>query len=216
MMVHLNDADGLVGVSHNYYEEMLPAFQVIKTTKPEGRAAALFIIIFKKKVYFLADTSAIIDPTAEELAEIAIQSAKIVRIFDMVPRIAMLSFSNFGSVQHPVTRKVSQAVEIVRKRKPDLIIDGEMQADTAIDPKIIEEMYPFSPLKDGANVLIFPELQSGNIAMNLLRQLGHVESLGPIQIGLTRPVHVIRSTATVEEIVRLSAFTVVDAQKWLM
>ena len=216
MMVHLKDADGLVGVCHNYYEEIVPAFQVIKTTKPGVKAAALFIMIFKKNVYFLADTSAIIDPTEEELAEIAIQSAKIVRIFDMEPRIAMLSFSNFGSVDHPVTRKVQEAVRIVRKRKPDLMIDGEMQGDTAVVPEIIKDMYPFSQLKKGANVLIFPELQSGNIAMNLLRQLGNAESIGPIQIGLTSPVHIIRKTASVEEIVRITAFAVVDAQKWLM
>jgi len=216
MMVYHNDADGFLGVCHNYYEEMLPAFQVIDTVKPDTKAASLFIIIFKHKVYFLADTGAIINPTAEELAEIAIQSSKIVRLFDMEPRVAMLSFSNFGSVKHPTTTKVQEAVQIARKRKPDLMIDGEMQGDTAIEPEIIEEMYPFSTLKGGANVLIFPELQSGNIAMNLLRQLGDVESIGPIQIGLSKPVHVIRRSATVEEIVRLSAFCVVDAQKWLM
>lgn len=216
MMVYHNDADGFLGVCHNYYEEMLPAFQVIDTVKPDTKAASMFIIIFKKKVYFLADTGAIIDPTPEELAEIAIQSSKIVRLFDMEPRVAMLSFSNFGSVNHPVTKKVQEAVKIARQRKPDLMIDGEMQGDTAIDPKIIEEMYPFSCLKGGANVLVFPELQSGNIAMNLLRQLAEVESIGPIQIGLSKPVHVIRRSATVEEIVRLSAFCVVDAQKWLM
>jgi len=216
MMVHQGDADGFVGVCHNYYDEILPAFQVIKPKNTGGKAAALFILLYKKKVFFLADTGAIIDPTAEELAEIAIESAKVVRLFDMEPRVAMLSFSNFGSVKHPVTRKVRQAVEIVRKRKPDLIIDGEMQGDTAVVPEIIEEMYPFSTLKNGANVLIFPELQSGNIAMNLLRRLSDAESIGPIQIGLSSPVHVIRKTATVEEIVRLSAFAVVDAQKWLM
>jgi len=216
MMVHQGDADGFVGVCHNYYDEILPAFQVVKPKNTGGKAAALFILLYKKKVFFLADTGAIIDPTAEELAEIAIESAKVVRLFDMEPRVAMLSFSNFGSVKHPVTRKVRRAVEIVRKRKPDLIIDGEMQGDTAVIPEIIEELYPFSKLKNGANVLIFPELQSGNIAMNLLRQLSDAESIGPIQIGLSSPVHVIRKTATVEEIVRLSAFAVVDAQKWLM
>ena len=216
MMLYLQDADGIVGVSSNYLEEMLPALQVIKTRRPETRAAALYIMIFKKKVYFLADTSANIDPSAEDLAEIAIQSAKVVRLFDMEPRIAMLSFSNFGSVEHPVTKKVQRAVEIALQRKPDLIIDGEMQADTAVIPEIIEEMFPFSRLKGGANVLIFPELQSGNIAMNLLKRLSGAESIGPIQIGLSSPVHVIRRTATVEEIVRLTAFAVVDAQKWLV
>ncbi len=216
MMVYHDDADGFLGICHNYHEEMLPAFQIIETVKPDTKAAFMFILISKKKVYFLADTGAIINPTPEELAEIAIQSSKIVRLFDMVPRVAMLSFSNFGSIDHPLTKKVQQAVKITRKRKPDLMIDGEMQGDTAIDPRIREEMYPLSQLKGGANVLIFPELQSGNIAMNLLRQLGNVESIGPIQLGLSKPVHVIRWSASVEEIVRLSAFCVVDAQKWLM
>lgn len=216
MMVFLQEADGFVGVCYSYHEEMKPALEVIKTKKPNGKAAALHIMIFKKKVYFLADTGGIIDPTAEDLSEIAIQSAKVVRLFDMEPRVAMLSFSNFGSVDHPVTRKVQEAVEITLKRKPDLMIDGEMQGDAAVVPEILEEMFPFSRLKGGANVLIFPELQSGNIAMNLLKRLGGAESIGPIQIGLDSPVHVIRRTATVEEIVRLTAFAVVDAQKWLM
>jgi len=216
MMIFLGDADGFVGVNQNYHDEMLPAFQVIKTKKSRERAASLYIMIFKKNVYFLADTGAIIDPTAEELAEIAIESAKIVSLFDMEPRIAMLSFSNFGSIDHPVTQKVRNAVEIALKQKPDLMIDGEMQGDAAVVPEIIEEMFPFSRLKGGANVLIFPELQSGNIAMNLLKRLGGAESIGPIQIGLSSPIHVIRETATVEEIVRLTAFAVVDAQKWLV
>jgi malate dehydrogenase (oxaloacetate-decarboxylating)(NADP+) len=216
MMVFLQEADGFVGVCYSYHEEMKPALEVIKTKKPHGKAAALHIMIFKKKVYFLADTGGIIDPTAEDLAEIAIQSAKVVRLFDMEPRVAMLSFSNFGSVDHPVTRKVQEAVEIALKRKPDLMIDGEMQGDAAVVPEILEEMFPFSRLKGGANVLIFPELQSGNIALNLLKRLGGAESIGPIQIGLESPIHVIRRTATVEEIVRLTAFAVVDAQKWLM
>jgi malate dehydrogenase (oxaloacetate-decarboxylating)(NADP+) len=216
MMVFLGDADGYLGVNQNYHDEMFPALQVIKSKNPGGKAAALYILIFKKNVYFLADTHAIIEPTSEDLAEIAIQSAKIVHLFDMEPRIAMLSFSNFGSVDHPVTRKVQEAVQIALKRKPDLMIDGEMQGDTAVVPEILEEMFPFSRLKGGANVLIFPELQSGNIAMNLLKRLGGAVSIGPIQIGLASPIHVIRETATVEEIVRLTAIAVVDAQKWLM
>ena len=216
MMVYSGDADGFVGVSQNYHDEMLPALQVIQPKNPGGKAASLYILIFKKNVYFLADTHALIEPSAEDLAEIAIQSSKIVRLFDMEPRIAMLSFSNFGSVEHPVTKKVHDAVEIALKRKPDLIIDGEMQGDTAVIPEIVEEMFPFSRLKGGANVLIFPELQSANITMNLLKRLGGAVSIGPIQIGLASPIHVIRPTATVEEIVRLTAIAVVDAQKWLV
>jgi malate dehydrogenase (oxaloacetate-decarboxylating)(NADP+) len=216
MMVYTNDADGFVGVTQNYHDEILPALEVIKTKKPGGKAAALHILFFKKEVYFLADTSAIIDPSAEELAEIAIESSKVARLFNMEPKVAMLSFSNFGSVNHPYTRKIRDAVNITLSRKPDLMIDGEMQGDTAILPEIINEEFPFSRLKGGANVLIFPDLQSGNIALNLLKHIGKAESIGPIQIGLASPVHVIRKSATVEEIVRLSAFTVVDAQKWLV
>ncbi len=216
MMVSCEDADGFVGVNQNFHEEILPAQQVIPQKNPGGKVATLYILVFKKKVYFLADTHGNIDPTSEELAEIAIQSAKIVRLFDMEPRIAMLSFSNFGSLDHPHTRKIQKAVEIALQREPDLMIDGEMQGDTAVVPEIIEEIFPFSRLKHGANVLIFPELQSGNIAMNLLKRLGDAESIGPIQIGLVNSIHVIRKTATVEEIVRLTAIAVVDAQKWLL
>jgi malate dehydrogenase (oxaloacetate-decarboxylating)(NADP+) len=216
LMVFLGDADGFVGVSQNYHDEMLPAIQLIRTKNPECNVAALYILFFKKRVYFLADTHGNIDPTAEELAEIAIQSAKIVKLFDMEPRIAMLSFSNFGSIDHPVTRKVREAVDIAVKKKPDLIIDGEMQGDAAVIPEIIEEIFPFSRLKGGANVLIFPELQSGNIAMNLLKRLAETESIGPIEIGLQFPIHVIRKSASVEEIVRLTAIAVVDAQKWFV
>jgi len=216
LMVHSNDADGLVGVCDHYYDEMLPAFQVIGPRKPGTKGAALYIMIFEKKVYFFADTNAIINPSSEELAEIAIQSAKVVQLFDMEPRVAFLSFSNFGSVDHPFTRKVRRALEIVREQKPGLIVDGEMQGDVAVVPEVMKENYPFSPLQGNANVLVFPDLQSGNIAMNLLKRLGGAETIGPIQVGLNRPVHVIRKTATVEEIVRLAAYAVVDAQKWLI
>jgi len=213
MMVSMGEADGLVGVNQNFHSEMLPAMRILKTRDAKGKMAAVHILILKNNIYFLADTHGIIDPTAEELAEIALQSANIVRFFDMEPRIAMLSFSNFGSIDHPVTRKVREAVEIARRKKPDLMIDGEMQADTAVVPGIIEDLFPFSHLKGGANVLIFPDLNSGNIAMNLLKWLGGAESIGPIEIGLASPFHVIRKTASVDEIVRLTAIAVVGAQK---
>ncbi len=216
MMVALDDADGLVGVTHSYHDEILPAFEVIAPKRPGQKAAALHILVFKKDVYFLADTNSIIDPNAEDLANIAIESAKIVRLFDMTPRVAMLSFSNFGSIDHPAAHKVRDAVALVHAKKPDLIIDGEMQGDAAVVPEILREHFPFTKLDGKANVLVFPELQSGNIALNLLKRIGGAESIGPIQIGLSKPVHVIRQSATVEEIVRLTAIAVVDAQKWLM
>ena len=215
MMVYVGDADGFVGVNQNYHNEMSPALQIMKNKNPKVNLAALYILIFKKGVYFLADTHGIIDPTAEDLAEIAIESANIVRFFDMEPKIAMLSFSNFGSSEHPAAQKVKKAVNIAREKAPHLIIDGEMQGDTAVVPEIIEDIFPFSRLKGGANVLVFPDLNSGNITMNLLKRLGGAESIGPIEIGLSSPYHVIRKSASVEEIVRLTAIAVVGAQKWL-
>ena len=143
-------------------------------------------------------------------------AAETVRRFGIEPKVALLSHSNFGSSKYAAACKMRQTLELVRERAPELMIDGEMQGDTAVVPEIIEEMYPFSRLKGGANVLIFPDLQSANITMNLLKRLGGAVAIGPIQIGLASPIHVIRNTATVEEIVRLTAIAVVDAQKWLM
>jgi malate dehydrogenase (oxaloacetate-decarboxylating)(NADP+) len=146
------------------------------------------------------------------LAEIAMCSAEVARSFDVEPRIAMLSFSNFGSTKHPLTEKVRVATEIVKQIMPDLMIDGEMQADTAVVPEIINETYPFSTLKGGANVLVFPDLQSGNIAYKLMMRIGGAEAIGPILMGIGRPVHVLQRGAEVSDIVNMTAIAVVDAQ----
>jgi malate dehydrogenase (oxaloacetate-decarboxylating)(NADP+) len=214
MMVHMGDADGFVaGVSQNYPETIRPALQIIKTRPNVRRVAAVFVIITKKDVYFFADTHVNIDPSAEDLAEIAVMAAEVAREFDIEPRVAMLSFSNFGSHHHPDSEKMRRAVELALEKNPELMVDGEMMADTALAPELIEEEYPFSQLKGGATVLIFPDLGAANIAYKMMMRIGGAESLGPILMGLCKPVHVLQRGATVEEIVNMAAIAVVDAQK---
>jgi malate dehydrogenase (oxaloacetate-decarboxylating)(NADP+) len=164
-------------------------------------------------MYFLADCTVNIEPTAEDLAEIASCAAETARRFNVEPRVAMLSFSNFGSTDHPLTQKVRRAVEIAQKADPTLMIDGEMMSETAVGPEIIEETYPFSKLRGGANVLIFPDLTSANTCYKLLARLGGAETIGPILMGMSKPVHVLHRGAEVEEIVNMAAIAVVDAQE---
>jgi malate dehydrogenase (oxaloacetate-decarboxylating)(NADP+) len=215
MMVRLNDADGLVGgLTTHYPDTIRPALQVIDIRPELRRVAGVYVLITAKgDIYFLADATVNIEPTAEDLAEIAIMAAEKARRFNVEPRVAMLSFSNFGSTRHPLGDKVRRAVELVRQRAPGLMIDGEMQADTAVVPHIIEETYPFSTLKGGANVLVFPNLEAGNIAYKLLQRIGDCELIGPLLTGLSRPVHVLQRGSEVNDIVHVAAVAVVDAQE---
>jgi malate dehydrogenase (oxaloacetate-decarboxylating)(NADP+) len=174
--------------------------------------SGLYVLATKKEVYFFADTTVNIEPTAEELAEIALLAASMAREFDVEPRVAMLSFSNFGSTKHPLTEKMRRATELVKQKAPHLMVDGEMQADTAVVPEIIEHDYPFSTLKSGANVLIFPDLEAGNIAYKLMMRIGGAEALGPLLMGMTKPVHVLQRGCEVEDIVNMAAIAVVHAQ----
>jgi malate dehydrogenase (oxaloacetate-decarboxylating)(NADP+) len=171
------------------------------------------LITPKGHLYFLADCTVNIEPSPEDLAEIAICTAEMARRFNVEPRVAMLSFSNFGSTRHPLAEKVRRAVELVRRREPGLAVDGEMQADTAVVPEIIAETYPFSVLKGGANVLVFPNLEAGNIAYKLLARIGGCEVIGPILMGTSKPVHVLQRGAEVNDIVNVAAIAVVDAQE---
>ena len=171
------------------------------------------MLVFDKHVIFCGDTTVSIDPTAEQLAQIAYAASRIVRTFGITPRIAMLSFSNFGSVRHPDAEKVAMAVQILRQRDRTLVVDGEMQADTAIDEEILRTSYPFSALEETANVLIFPNLSAGNIAYKLLDHLGGATVIGPILVGMARPVHVLEQGADVQAIVNMVAVAVVDAQE---
>jgi malate dehydrogenase (oxaloacetate-decarboxylating)(NADP+) len=215
MMVRLNDADALIGgLTTHYPDTIRPALQVIDVRPELRRVAGVYVMITQKgDIYFLADATVNIEPTAEDLAEIAIMAAEKARRFNQEPRVAMLSFSNFGSTHHALSEKVRRAVELVRQKAPGLMIDGEMQADTAVTPHIIEETYPFSTLKGGANVLIFPNLESGNIAYKLLQRVGGAEMIGPLLTGLSRPVHVLQRGSEVNDIVHVAAVAVVDAQE---
>jgi len=215
MMVRLSEADGLIGgLTTHYPDTIRPALQLIEVRRELRRVAGVYVLITAKgDIYFLADATVNIDPSAEDLAEIAIMAAEKARRFSQEPRVAMLSFSNFGSTPHPLAEKVRRAVELVRLRAPALMIDGEMQADTAVVPQILEETYPFSTLKGGANVLVFPNLEAGNIAYKLLHRIGGVELIGPLLTGLSKPVHVLQRGSEVNDIVHVAAVAVVDAQE---
>jgi malate dehydrogenase (oxaloacetate-decarboxylating)(NADP+) len=213
MMVSLQDADALVsGVNLHYPETIRPALEVIGAHPRAGLVSGLYMLVFEKHVIFCGDTTVNIEPTAEQLAQIGYAAARIVRTLGIEPRVAMLSFSNFGSVRHPEAEKVARAVALLRARDPSLVVDGEMQADTALDEFKLTKTYPFSALKEAANVLIFPSLSAGNIAYKLLHHLGGATAIGPILVGMRRPVHVLEEGAEVEEIVNMAAVAVVDAQ----
>ncbi len=214
MMVRMGDADGMIaGVNYNYPDTIRPALQAIPYKEDSGVIAGLYMMVFKNDVFFFADTTVNIEPTADQLAEIAILAADEAKNFDVVPRIAMLSFSNFGSVRHPLSKKVAEATKIVKKKRPDLEIDGEMQADTAVIPEILTGTYEFSDLKGMANVLIFPNLESGNIAYKLMHRLGSAEAIGPILMGVSKSIHVLQRNCEVNDIVNMTAIAVLDAQK---
>ncbi len=213
MMVQMGDADAYVsGVNHNYPDIIRPALEIIGTAPEVHKVAGMYIMIVRDQVYFFVDTTVNIDPSAEDLAEIAGMAADEVCRFDIEPRLAMLSFSNFGSTRHPFTEKVRRAVEILHERRPDLTADGEMMADIAISPAKIDELYPFSQVRD-ANVLIFPNLEAANIAYKLVQHLGGVETIGPILLGMDKPIHVLQRGEEVRSIVNIAALAVVDAQK---
>ena len=214
MMVHNGDADGLVsGLTQHYPETMRPALQIIKARPGTQTVAGLYMLIFKNDVRFITDATVNFDPTAEQLADIAILAAEKVRSVDIEPRIAMLSFSNFGSTQHPSAQKMARAAELVKRRAPDLMVDGEMMADTAVVPEILETLYPFSSLRGGANLLVCPDLQSANIAVKLLAKLGNADCVGPIILGIRKPVYLLIPGNEVADIVNVTAMAVRDAQE---
>ncbi len=214
VMVAVGDADALVGgIGKHYPETIRPALEVIGADRRHGLVSGLYMLVFEKHVVFFGDTTVNIEPSAEQLAQIGWSAAGLARTFGVSPRIAMLSFSNFGSVKHPEAQKVAQAVSMLRLRDPSLVVDGEMQADTAFSAEILNTRFPFSALKEAANVLIFPNLSSGNIAYKLLTQLGGATAIGPILVGMQHPVHVLEQGADVQEIVNMAAVAVIDAQQ---
>ena len=213
MMVRNGEADGLIsGLTQHYPDTVRPALQIIGTKDGVRRIAGLYMLVFKNQTLFIADATVNIEPTAEDLAEIAILTAERVKRLDIVPRIAMLSFSNFGSTEHPLTEKVRKATELVRQKAPDLIVDGEMMADTAMSPEILAELFPFSTLKEPANILICPDLTSANIAYKLLSRVGGASAIGPILIGIRKPVYLLAPGVEVTDIVNITAMAVFASQ----
>ncbi len=214
MMVEMGDADGLIsGLSQHYPETVRPALQIIGKREDVGVVAGLYMMVFKNQTLFIADATVNIEPTSEQLAEIALLAAEKARQFDIEPKVAMLSFSNFGSSTHPLVAKVRTAVQIVKKKEPRLVIDGEMQADTAVTQEIISNFFPFSNLKEPANVLICPDLTSANIAYKLLARLGGAVAIGPILLGIRKPVYLLATGSDVSDIVNITAMAVVEAQR---
>ncbi len=216
MMVHEGDADGLIsGLTMYYPETIRPALQIHPTRKGISRVVGVYALLFDDRMLFIADTTVNVDPTAEELAEIARVAADVaITYFDEEPRVAMLSYSNFGSNRDERTTKVRRATEIVRERWPSLLVEGEMQADTAVEPSIAEESYPFSVIKGDANILVCPDLEAANIAYKLLWRMAKVEAIGPILGGLAAPVHVLQRGVDVNDIVNMAAMCVLKAQKY--
>lgn len=215
MMVLLGDADGMIsGHSRAYPRVVKPVFEVIGRATNVSRAATVHIMITKRGPMFLADTSINIDPTAEHLAEIARMTANVATTFGFDPVMAFLSYANFGSSDHPHARKVRQAVEILHKENPELIVDGEIQTDFALNKTLHESQFPFSKLAGKkVNTLIFPNLEAANITYKLLKELNNADSIGPIMLGLRKPVHILQLGASVEEMVNMTAVAVIDAQE---
>ncbi len=214
IMVHLGDADAMVGGIELHYAEMLrPALQILGRAEGVSRAAALYMLALpNRQLLFFADTAVNIDPDADALAEIAVLTAGFVEELGLKPRIAMISFSNFGSASHEETKKVRAAVKLVRERRPDLEVDGEMQADTAVNWSTLSTTYPFTELTGPANVLVFPTLTAANVSYKLLDELSDAEAIGPVLLGMSRPVNFLQRGATVDDVINLVTLACVDSQ----
>ena len=214
MMVETGDAEALIsGLTRNYTEAIRPALEIIGTEEGVKKIAGMYLLLTKQGPLFLADTTVNFNPTALELADIAMLVAKEVRNFNLTPRIAMLSYSNFGSSNSPEAKLVAEATKILKQHNPSLIVDGEMQAWLPFNKDVMRDNYPFSDLVDGdVNTLIFPNLAAGNVAYNLLKEVGGADAIGPILLGIKRPVHVLQLGSSVRSIVNMANIAVVDAQ----
>jgi malate dehydrogenase (oxaloacetate-decarboxylating)(NADP+) len=214
MMVETGAADALIsGLTRKYADPIRPALQIIGVQEGVNRVAGMYIMNTKQGPFFFADTTMNVDPTAQDLVDITVLTANSVKQFNIVPRIAMLSYSNFGSAEGEVPNKVREAVEILHKNYPGMIVDGEMQANFALNNELLKEQFPFSDLVDKkVNTLIFPNLASGNIAYKLIQEMGGAEAIGPVLIGMKKPVHILQLGSSVREIVNMVTIAVIDAQ----
>jgi malate dehydrogenase (oxaloacetate-decarboxylating)(NADP+) len=215
VMVEMGDADAmLTGLMHHYPSALRPPLQIIGTEEGANYAAGVYMLTFKNQVVFCADTTVNQAPDEDVLAEVAKQTAKLARRFNVEPRVAMLSYSDFGSVKNPGTAKPRDAAELLREDQTvDFPVDGEMQADTAVVEEMLTGDYSFNELDEPANVLVFPNLEAGNIAYKLLQRLGGAEAIGPMLVGMDKPVHVLQRGDEVKDIVNLAGVAVVDAQE---
>ncbi len=214
LMLRAGQADAVVaGVDMYYPDAMRPALEVIGAEPGRRHVSGIYMMVLPQQTFFFADCTVNIDPDAETLAEIASAAAQFVQRLGIEPRVALLSFSNFGSVRHPAADKVQRAVALLHEREPALQADGEMQADTAVVERILMKTYPFSKLKGAANVLIFPNLDAANISYKLLDRIGGAEAIGPILVGMAQPVHVLQRGSDVDDIVNMAVIAAVDAQE---
>jgi malate dehydrogenase (oxaloacetate-decarboxylating)(NADP+) len=213
LMVEIGDADGMIsGLTQSYSATIRPALQIVGVAPGVRKVSGLYILILKDRVFLFADTTVNINPTVEDLAEIALLTADTASRFGFEPRVAMISFSNFGGNRHPLADRVRDAVALVKKLRPQLPIDGEMQADTAVVPEILEGTYPWATVRR-PNVLIFPDLESANAAYKLVWRLANAEAIGPVLMGMNKPVHVLQRGVEVTDIVNMAAIAVVEAQQ---
>lgn len=214
MMVETGDADAMIsGLTKNYPDTIRPALQIIGTEDGVKKIAGMYLLITKKGPLFLADTTVNFNPTPEEIADITNLAAREVQNFNLTPRIALLSYSNFGSSDSPEAKIMSDARKLIKKRYPSLVVDGEMQASVALNPQMLKDSYPFSELvNQDVNTLIFPNLAAGNIAYNLLKEVGNADAIGPILLGLKKPVHVLQLGSSVRSIYNMALVAVIDAQ----
>jgi phosphate acetyltransferase len=214
MVVQMGEADGLIsGANVSTGATVRPALQIIKTKEKFHKVSGIFFMIMENRLLLFADCAVNIDPNSHDLADIAIDTAETAKRFGIEPKIAMLSFSTAGSAKHPLVEKVQEAIQLVRYRRPDLIIDGEMQVDAALVPSVSERKFPTSKIKGDANVLIFPDLQSGNISYKLVERLAGAEAVGPILQGLKKPVNDLSRGCSWQDIADLAAITACEAEE---
>ncbi|HXP50322.1 MAG TPA: phosphate acyltransferase, partial [Bacteroidia bacterium] len=214
MMVETGVADAMIsGISRKYADPIKAALETIGVHPDARRVAGMYILLAKQGPFFFADTTMNIDPTAEDLVDITALTANSIRQFNITPRIAMLSYSNFGSVKGELPDKVAKAVSILHQKYPGMIVDGDIQANFALNNELLKEQFPFSELVNkSVNTLIFPNLVSGNIAYKIMQELGGLEAIGPVLLGMKKPVHILQLGCSVREIVNMVTIAVVDAQ----
>jgi len=211
MMVKTGNADAFVGgITRSYPKIIRPALQIIGIRDDVRTVAGFYLLMFRDRTMLLADTTVNVEPSAEYLADIAINSAKAARFFKITPKVALLSYSNFGSVRNPDLDRISKALKIIKEREPELMVEGEMQGHLAVNAALRQRHYPFSELEDEANVLVFPNLHAANTSYRLLSELAECEIMGPVLLGMDKPVSILSQEAHVEDVVNMTAVAVLE------